>query len=86
VIVGGVAPEVWPPSTLEMQEIATETGTDADVIAEHINEVFWIDRPHQDWVLRNLSRVSGLISRLADDHGQLVNKLEAIASLAGAAS
>jgi excisionase family DNA binding protein len=85
VIVGGVAPEVWPPSDEEVAAIAAETGTDVSIITEHINEVFWIDRPHQDWVLRNLSRVSGLISRLADDHGQLVNKLETIASLAGAA-
>ncbi len=86
VIVGGVAPEEWPPPEAELLRIAGEAGVDADLVRQHINEVYWIDRPHQNWILRNLSRVSGLISRLADDHGRLVNKLEAIASLAGAAS
>ncbi len=84
VIVGGVAPDVWPPSDDEILAVAAESGADPDTVRRHINEVYWIDRPHQDWILRNLSRVSGLISRLADDHGRLVNKLEAIASLAGA--
>ncbi|NNC42532.1 MAG: helix-turn-helix domain-containing protein [Acidimicrobiia bacterium] len=82
VIVGGVAPHQWPPTGEELLAIAGQTGTDPDVMREHINEVYWIDRPHQDWILRNLSQVSGLISRLADDHGRLVNKLETIAGLA----
>ena len=84
VIVGGVAPEEWPPADEAIHKIAEAAGVDSKVVAEHIDEVCWIDRPHQDWILRNLSRVSGLISRLADDHGRLVNKLETIASLATA--
>lgn len=86
VIVGGVAPQVWPPNDEEIASIAAETGTDEDLIREHINEVYWIDTAHQDWIVRNLSRVSDLISHLADGHGRLVQKLETIAALAGAAS
>lgn len=86
VIVGGVAPEEWPPSTAELETVADETATPIDTIEAHINEVYWIDRAHQDWIVRNLSRVSDLISLLADGHGKLVKKLESIAALAGAAS
>ncbi len=86
VIVGGVAPEAWPPSSAEIEAVAAETGTPVDVILEHINEVYWIDRSHQDWIVRNLSRVSDLISLLADGHGRLVQKLDTIAALARAAS
>ena len=86
VIVGGVAPEQWRPPIEEIEAVAAETGTSIETIKAHINEVYWIDRPHQDWIVRNLSRVSDLISLLADGHGRLVNKLDTIAALAGAAS
>lgn len=86
VIVGGVAAEQWPPQGDELASVAAETGTPIETIREHINEVYWIDGPHQDWIIRNLSRVSDLISHLADGHGRLVQKLESIAALAGAAS
>ena len=82
VIVGGVAPEQWPPSDAEIASIALETGTPEAAIREHLMEVFWIDRPHQDWIVRNLSQVSDLISRLADEHGRLVRRLSDIAALA----
>lgn len=85
-IVGGVAPEIWPPSQDEIEAVAAETGIPIDEIHDHINEVYWIDTAHQDWIVRNLSRVSDLISLLADGHGRLVQKLESIAALAKTAS
>lgn len=86
VIVGGVAPEQWPPTDAEINAVAAETGTPVATILDHINEVYWIDKSHQDWIVRNLSGVSDLISLLADGHGRLVQKLDTIAALAGAAS
>lgn len=86
VIVGGVAPTNWPPSEAEVAAFAAETGTPIETIDEHINEVYWIDEAHQDWIVRNLSRVSDLISLLADGHGRLVQKLDSIAALARAVS
>jgi hypothetical protein len=85
VIVGGVAPELWPPDEAENAAVAAETGTAVEIIEDHINEVYWIDQAHQDWIVRNLSRVSDLISHLADGHGRLVQKLETIAALASPA-
>ena len=85
VIVGGVAPDQWPPSDDDIAAVAAETGTPVTTILEHINELYWIDKPHQDWIVRNLSRVSDLISLLADGHGRLVQKLDTIAALAGTA-
>lgn len=85
-IVGGVATETWPPPPAELEAVAAETGTPIAQIHDHINEVYWIDTAHQDWIVRNLSQFSDLISHLADGHGQLVQKLEAIAAIADAAS
>jgi len=86
VIVGGVAPEIWPPSEADIDEVAAETGVSADVIHAHIKQVYWIDTAHQDWIVRNLSRFSDLISHLADGRRRLLTRLDQIAALAGAAS
>lgn len=86
VIVGGVAPAKWPPGDTEIAAVAAETGVPEDSIRRHLNEVYWIDAAHQDWIALNLSRVSDLISRLADSRGRLMAKLERIAALAGADS
>lgn len=82
VIVGGVATDAWPPSDAEIAAIAAETDTPEATMRDHLMEVYWIDRSHQDWIVRNLSQVSDLISRLADEHGRLVQRLDAIAALA----
>jgi excisionase family DNA binding protein len=84
VIVGGVAPEQWPPAEDELRAVAAETGVPLEAIRAHVDEVFWIDTPHQDWIVRNLSRVSDLISHLAESRSRLMTKLEKIAALAGA--
>ena len=84
VIVGGVAPAQWPPPDIELRAVATETGVPEDAIQAHVDEVYWIDTAHQDWIVRNLSRVSDLISHLAESRSRLMNKLEKIAALAGA--
>jgi len=84
VIVGGVAPAQWPPADDELRAVATETGVPIEAIEAHIDEVYWIDTAHQDWIVRNLSRVSDLISHLAESRSRLMTKLERIAALAGA--
>jgi len=82
VIVGGVAREDWPPSDAEIASVAVATGVPANTIRDHINEVYWLDRAHQEWIVRNLSGVSDLISLMADDRGRMMAKFERIAALA----
>jgi hypothetical protein len=84
VIVGGVAPDKWPPPDDDIRAVARETGVPEESIRAHVDEVYWIDTAHQDWIVRNLSRVSDLISHLADSRSRLMGKLERIAALAGA--
>ena len=85
VIVGGVAPEAWPPAGEQIEALAAELGMSPDDIAGHIDEVYRLDRDQMDRVLSLLPGVGTLISHLASERGQLVTRLEAIASLAGPA-
>lgn len=83
-IVGGVAPAEWPPPEAHVAAVAADTGVAPEIVREHIEEVYWLDEPHQKWIVRNLSRMSDLLSQLAEGRGRLIAKLERIAALAGA--
>lgn len=83
VIMGGIAPSEWPPAADQVRAIAAELGVSADSIADHIDEVFYLDRSHQAWVLEYLPRISSLFSRIARERSRLVDRLDTIASLAG---
>ncbi|MBT8192507.1 MAG: helix-turn-helix domain-containing protein [Acidimicrobiia bacterium] len=83
VIMGGIAPSEWPPAADQVRGIAADLGVPADSIADHIDEVFYLDRSHQAWVLEYLPRISSLFSRIARERSRLVDRLDTIASLAG---
>ncbi|MBT8241264.1 MAG: helix-turn-helix domain-containing protein [Acidimicrobiia bacterium] len=84
VIMGGIAPTEWPPAADHVRAMAAELGVSADSIADHIDEVYYLDRSHQAWVLEYLPRISSLFSRIARERSRLVDRLDEIASLAAA--
>ena len=83
VIMGGIAPAEWPPAAETVREIAANLAVPADQLADHIDEVYYLDRSHQSWVLDYLPRISNLFSRIARERSRLVDRLDTIASLAG---
>lgn len=83
VIMGGIAPADWPPSADQVREMASALNVAAGQLADHIDEVFYLDRSHQAWVLEYLPRISNLFSRIARERSRLVDRLDTIASLAG---
>lgn len=84
VIVGGIAADEWPPTEADVVAIAHASGVTPERIRRHIDEVYKIDTPRREWIERNLSRVSDLISLLLSSHARLADKLNRIAALAGA--
>ena len=83
VIAGGVARDDWPPSDSELEEIAAELEVPVALLEEHAAEVFHLSADARDRVLALLPRIGGLISRMAKERGTLMNRLDAIAALAG---
>lgn len=83
VIMGGIAPAEWPPTADEVRAMAGQLNVSADELSDHVDEVFYLDRSHQAWVLEYLSPISSLFSRIARERARLVDRLEIIASLAG---
>lgn len=82
-IVGGIAPKQWPPSEEFLAGVAAELGVPMATLAAHVDETYSVDESRQQWILSLLPRISDLISRLAGARNQLLDKLDAIAALAG---
>jgi excisionase family DNA binding protein len=83
VIVGGIAPDDWPPSEEKLAAVAGQLGMPIADLAAHVGEVYRVDEEQRRWILAVLPRIGDLVSRLAQERGRLVSRLEAIATLAG---
>lgn len=82
VIVGGLAPDEWPPGSDEIARISRETGLGPEAVAAHAAEVYELSDPDRERVLALLPRIADLISRLAAARSQLLSRFDEIASLA----
>lgn len=83
ILVGGIAPGQWPPSAAEIGQISAEFGVDADLITDHLDDVFHLDADQQLRVLALLPRLARFLSEVTNERQQLLGKLDAIATLAG---
>jgi len=83
VIVGGVAPDIWPPGAAHIQSIADELEVPTELVAGHIDEVFYLGSSEQQRIVELLPGFAVVLSHMAENASQLVGRLDAIASLAG---
>ena len=82
VIVGGIAPETWPPA--EPERIALDLGLESEAVERHTDEVHRLDSAGQDRVLELLPRLAVAVSQMVEQRTHLVTTLADIAELAGA--
>jgi len=81
-IVGGIAPENWPPSEDELQKIADSLEVDPALIRDHQDEVFYISRQKQQEILPYVQRIADILSFIATERHQLIQRFDQIVELA----
>ncbi|MGQ9502873.1 MAG: PocR ligand-binding domain-containing protein [Anaerolineae bacterium] len=81
VIMGGIAPDDWPPPPEEIQAIAAHHGVDADLLAAHIHEVYYLDNAQRTRLLQLVQRIADVIAHIANERRTMAGKLAAIAQL-----
>jgi ligand-binding sensor protein len=74
VVVGGVAPEQWPPSPGTIQAIASEFGLQPEIIMPHLTEVFYLNKPEQGKVLTLLQQIANVVAHIINERITLSNK------------
>ena len=81
VIVGGIAPQVWPPSPEQLEQIAHFLDIEPDLLRAHLDEVYRIDPAQQQQLLAMVQRIADVMTHIASERQQICIKLEQIAAL-----
>lgn len=81
VIVGGIAPDTWPPPPDEIEAMAVELEVEPRQLEAHIGDVFYLDEAQRAGMLPFVQRIAGIISHIANERHTLVSRLESIARL-----
>jgi len=86
VLVGGIAPDSWPPSPAELDGIAEAFGAPPELVRHRVHEVFQLDEEGRQRVLSFLPRMAQMLSQIATERTNHLARLDAIATLVGADS
>jgi hypothetical protein len=81
VVIGGIAPEVWPPAPERLVCLAEMFGLAPADVAANTDAVHRLDRAAQEKALRSVQRIADIFSHIANDRNALCGRLQAIASL-----
>lgn len=71
VVVGGIAPDNWPPSPEQIAHLAQLFGAAPETVAASCDAVFCMDRAAQERALRFVQRVADVFSQMVEDRLQL---------------
>jgi excisionase family DNA binding protein len=81
VVIGGIAPEVWPAGPEQIAALAATFGLNPDYVEANAEAVYRLDKAAQEKVLRSIQRIADIFSHIAEDRNALGSRLQAIASL-----
>ncbi len=81
VIVGGIAPKVWPPSPEQLERIAAYLDVTPGLVQAHLHEVYTLDLTQQQQLLPLVQRIADIVTHIAGERQQICARLENIAAL-----
>ena len=73
VVVGGIAPDNWPPSADQTRQLASLFGVEPETVTANCDAVFQMDRAAQERALRFVQRIADVFSQIVQDHLALVS-------------
>lgn len=80
-VLGGIAPEPWPPGEAEIEQIAEALDLEADLLWRHVEEVHRLDREQQVQVLPFVQRIADIFAHVANQRYELSSRLQRIAEI-----
>ena len=82
VVAGCVAPEEWPPTAEEVEQMAVGFGVSPALLQSRLHEVFELNNEKKTAVLSSVQRIANIVAHIVDERQELVGRLDAIAGLA----
>jgi excisionase family DNA binding protein len=80
-VVGGIAPQHWPPSDQQIDRIAADLELAPDLVREHIDQVHRLDSKGQARVLPFVQRIADIFAHIAQERLDLAGRLQRIAEI-----
>jgi len=80
-VVGGIAPQQWPPDGARMERIATDLDLPLELVQAHIQQVHVIEPDDQKRVLAFVQRMADIVSHIIKERNQFYLTLQNIAEL-----
>ena len=80
-VIGGIAPEQWPPRPEALKRIAAELDLPEATLAAHVDEVFTVSPAAQRELLTHVQRIADIVSHIIQERSTLYTKLHNIAEL-----
>ena len=72
VVVGGIAPDNWPPTADQVQIMATEFGVTTETLQTRLDEVFRLDQTEQARLLSTLQRIANIVTHIVNERNTLL--------------
>ena len=80
-VVGGIAPQAWPPDEKRLQRVAEDLGLPLELVEAHVDEVYRLDAGEQQKVLAFVQRMADVVSHIIRERNQFYVTLQSIAEL-----
>jgi hypothetical protein len=80
-VLGGIAPQHWPPSDQQIDRIAADLELAPDLVREHIEQVHRLDVQGQVRVLPFVQRIADILAHIAQERLDLAGRLQRIAEI-----
>jgi PTS system nitrogen regulatory IIA component len=71
--VGGIAPANWPPTPEQAQQIAARLGMTPEMLAPHLDEVFYLDSAGQARILSFVQRIADIIAHIVNERKSVIS-------------
>ena len=71
VVIGGIAPENWPPAAEQAGQLSTLFGVRLETVTGHLEAVFRMDRSAQERALRFVQRIADVFAQMIQDRLQM---------------
>ncbi len=80
-VVGGIAPQEWPPTDQQIQDIAEDLNVDVALVRTHIHQVHHLSTEEQARVLPFVQRIADIFAHIANERMELFGRLQRIAAI-----
>lgn len=72
VVIGGIAPDNWPPNADQVAKLSAMFGVDVSAVTANCDAVYRLDRAAQERALRSVQRIADVFATMAQDRLEML--------------